>query len=344
MAIESLRPSWRSYGAREHSEPIDWPFLVGSSPEVRSVVQQIDRVSRSDAPVLIQGETGSGKELAARAIRIRSERRDGPFVPVNCGSIPDGLIETELFGNAAGAFTDARQARDGMVAHAHRGTLFLDEIDALTPKAQVALLRFLQDFRYRPVGIAREVFADVRIIAATNQRLQTLVAEGRFRSDLLFRLNILELTIPPLRSRQTDIDLLAQHFLSVFCRKYALPIKTLHPDTLLWLRRQPWPGNVRELENWVHRQVLLGDDREIRLDEHESSGSGEPTPAFDDPTLDFRAAKARAIAEFERTYITRILGAARGNVTAAARLAGKERRAFGKLLAKYGIDRIHFNS
>jgi DNA-binding NtrC family response regulator len=344
VAVESLRPTWRPNGAREHSEPIDWPFLIGDSAEVRTVVRQIERVSRSDAPVLIQGETGSGKELAARAIRVRSARRNGPFVAVNCGSIPDGLIETELFGHAAGAFTDARQARDGMVAHAHRGTLFLDEIDALTPKAQVTLLRFLQDFRYRPVGIARELAADVRIIAATNQRLKSLVDEGRFRSDLLFRLNILELTIPPLRSRQTDIDLLAQHFVSVFCRKYALPIKTLHPDTLVWMRQHPWPGNVRELENWVHRQVLLVDGRDIRLDEDDPSIASVAGRGFDEPSSDFRTAKACAIAEFERTYLTRVLGAARGNITAAARIAGKERRAFGRLLAKYGIDRMHFSS
>jgi two-component system, NtrC family, response regulator GlrR len=201
MAVESLRAAWRSSGDREHHEPIEWPFLVGNSAEVRGVLRQIEKVSRSDAPVLIHGETGSGKELAARAIRVKGPRRNGPFVAVNCGSIPDGLIETELFGNGAGAFTDARQARDGMIAHAQGGTLFLDEIDALTAKGQVALLRFLQDYRYRPVGTARELSADVRIIAATNQPLQGLVDEGRFRSDLLFRLNILELTIPPLRTR-----------------------------------------------------------------------------------------------------------------------------------------------
>jgi Sigma-54 interaction domain len=152
MAVKSLRPAWRSIGAREHHEPIEWPFLVGNSAEVRVVLSQIEKVSRSDAPVLIQGETGSGKELAARAIRVKSSRRNGPFVAVNCGSIPDGLIETELFGNGARAFTDARQARDGVVAHAQGGTLFLDEIDALTAKGQVALLRSFRTRAHDPAA------------------------------------------------------------------------------------------------------------------------------------------------------------------------------------------------
>jgi two-component system response regulator GlrR len=332
-----LRRTWRVDEPRERPQAIEWPLFVGSSPELRAVVAQIEKVARSDAPVLIQGETGSGKELAARAIRIKSARRDGPFVAVNCGAIPDGLVETELFGHSPGAFTDARHAREGMIAHAQHGTLFLDEVDALSPKAQVTLLRFLQDLRYRPVGLSRELVANVRVIVAANQRLEYLVDEGRFRKDLLYRINILELTIPPLRDRLGDIEVLAQHFVGMYCRQYGLPPKSLHPDASLWLRQHPWPGNVRELENWVHRHVLLADGQEIR------PSANHNTPAASAPA-NFRTAKAHALAEFERTYLNRVLAATRGNVTAAARLAGKERRSFGRLLRKHRIDRIQFHS
>ena len=159
---------------------------------MRAVTQQIEKMARSDAPILIQGETGSGKELAARAILRRSARRAGPLVAVNCGAIPDGLIETELFGHSQGAFTDAKQARAGAIAQAQGGVLFLDEIDTLSPKGQVTLLRFLQDFRYRPVGNCKEIVADLRVIAASNQPLQGLVEDGRFRRDLLYRVNIFD--------------------------------------------------------------------------------------------------------------------------------------------------------
>jgi DNA-binding NtrC family response regulator len=340
-----LRRPWRIEESREQSGPIEWPLFVGNSPELRAVVRQIEKIARSDAPVLIQGETGSGKELAARAIRVRSARRTGPFVAINCGAIPDGLIETELFGHGAGAFTDARQSREGVIALAHRGTLFLDEVDTLSSKAQVALLRFLQDFRYRPVGLSNEVAANVRVIVATNQRLERLVEEGRFRRDLLYRLNILELTIPPLRSRHCDIDLLAQHFLGVFCRQYGLPPKRLHPEATTWLHRHDWPGNVRELENWVHRHVLLDDDPEIRIEDRSTPSSEVPLDGrADDAPGNFRSAKARAVAEFESAYLKRVLAAAHGNVTAAARIAGKERRSFGRLLRKHRIERGEFDS
>lgn len=321
-----------------------WPLPMGASPGIRAVTQQIEKIARSDAPVLIQGETGSGKELAARAIWSRSARGGGPFVAINCGAIPDGLIETELFGHAPGAFTDAKQARDGVIAMAQRGTLFLDEIDTLSPKAQVTLLRFLQDLRYRPVGTSRELASDVRVIAASNQPLQSRVEAGLFRRDLLYRLNILELTIPPLRSRQVDIELLANHFVRLFCQKYELPPKRLHPEAAEWLRQHHWPGNVRELENWVHRQVLLVEDEEIRVSDLRSAAAPSMRDALEATPPDYRTAKARALAEFERGYLGHVLGAARGNVTVAARMAGKERRSFGKLLKKHRIDRLRFQS
>jgi two-component system, NtrC family, response regulator GlrR len=323
---------------------VTWPTLLGSSPAIRAVVQHIEKIARSDAPILIQGETGSGKELAARAIRHESPRRAGAFVAVNCGALPDGLIETELFGHGQGAFTDAKQARAGVIAQAQGGTLFFDEVDTLSPKAQVTLLRYLQDLRYRPVGVSHEVASDVRVIAASNQPLNRLVEEGAFRRDLLYRLNIFEVTIPPLRGRHEDIEVLARHFIRVFSAKYGIAPKKLHPDTLAWLQQQHWPGNVRELENWIHRELLLADGDEIRLSPNQPLAG--TTPIADDHagarTADFRTAKALALAEFERAYATRVLSEARGNVTTAAKIAGKERRAFGKLLKKHRIDRMQY--
>ena len=317
---------------------------TGTSEGVRAVLRQVEKIAQSDAPVLIQGETGSGKELAARAIWARGARRAGPFVPVNCGAIPDGLIETELFGHGPGAFTDAKHAREGVVAEAQHGILFLDEVNTLSPRGQVTLLRFLQDLRYRPVGTSTERPANVRIIAASNQPLHELVDAGRFRQDLFYRLNILELTIPPLRKRQDDILLLVEHFLQLFCWKYSLAPKRLHPTTEAWLRQHPWPGNVRELENWIHREVLLAEGDEIRTSGHPMSSCTAGRDGLAGVAPDYRAAKARALAEFDSTYLSHVLTAARGNVTVAARMAGKERRSFGKLLKKHSIDRYRFRN
>jgi DNA-binding NtrC family response regulator len=231
-----------------------------------------------------------------------------------------------------------------VIAQARGGTLFLDEVNTLSARAQVTLLRFLQDFRYRPVGTATERAADVRVMAASNERLQEMVAAGRFRQDLLYRLNILELTVPPLRSRHEDLDVLVDYFLRLFCRKYGLPLKRLHPDASAWLRTYPWPGNVRELENWIHREVVLADGDEIRAGDRPMPYCDGQSHEQTDAPPDYRAAKARALAEFESGYVSQVLASARGNVTVAARIAGKERRSFGKLLRKHGIDRCRFRS
>jgi DNA-binding NtrC family response regulator len=337
------RQNWRAGRSAEAPFGPYNPTIIGESPAVRAVLAQIEKIGRSDAPVLIHGETGSGKELVAHAIHGSSPRRPGPLVAINCGAIPDTLIEAELFGHDRGAFTDAKRARPGVIAEAHGGTLFLDEVDTLSPKAQVTLLRFLQDRRYRPVGSAQETTSDARVIAATNQPLHALVEAGRFRSDLLYRLRIFELSIPPLRDRPEDIEPLARHFIGVFAATYGIGPKRLHPQTLEWLRRHDWPGNVRELENWIHREMLLADGQEIR-----SVGDTwcwrETRQALGATPADFRSEKARAMAAFESAYLARVLAEARGNVTLAARLAGKERRAFGKLLKKHGIDRTRYYS
>jgi DNA-binding NtrC family response regulator len=256
----------RNAPARDYVERVaaaDAPTLLGNSPEIHALLRHIGKIAASDAPVLIQGETGSGKELAARTLHEWSERHRGPFVAINCGAIADSLIEAELFGHAKGAFTDAKEARPGVIAQAHRGTLFLDETDMLSPKGQVTLLRFLQDHRYRPVGVAAELTADVRIVAASNRTLPEMVERGLFRQDLFYRLNILEVIVPPLRERPGDIELLCQHFIRLFSAKYRVRPKRLQAEALAWLRQQPWPGNVRELENWIHRELLLCEGDEI---------------------------------------------------------------------------------
>jgi DNA-binding NtrC family response regulator len=275
--------------------------------------------------------------LAARAIHYRGARRDGPFVPVNCGAIPDTLVENELFGHHRGAYTDARVDHAGLVELAHGGTLFLDEVDALTPKAQVTLLRFLQDRQYRPLGARREKQADVRIIAAANRNLERQVAAGEFRIDLLYRLQLLHLTLPPLRDRAGDAALLAEHFVKVAAAQYGIPAAAIEPATLAWFECYAWPGNIRELENVVQRGFLFSEGKKpISIDPPQ--GLAE-TRLPDAPTLDFRQAKTQAIAKFEYGFLANLIGQTKGNVTAAARISGTERRYLGRLLKKYRIPK-----
>jgi len=301
------------------------------------MLAHLRRIAASEAPVLVEGDTGSGKELAARAIHYGGSLRAGPFVPINCGALPDHLLEAELFGHERGAYTDAKSARRGLVAEANGGTLFLDEVDALSPKAQVTLLRFLQDQRYRPLGSSRELSTRVRLIAATNRSLDALVTQGGFRSDLMYRLKILHLALPALRARAGDAVLLARHFAAGFSAKYGLPVKRFDEATLAWIDGNPWPGNVRELENWVHRALLMTEGPTI------SQPAAPRVEAVDEATachrFNFQLAKAEAVRCFERDYVLRVLQHTHGNVTRAAQIAGKERRAFGKLLKKHGIDR-----
>jgi DNA-binding NtrC family response regulator len=325
------------------------PNLVGQSRAFLEAIRVIERVQRTDATVLIEGETGTGKELVARAIHYGGVRRERPFIPVNCRAIPETLIENELFGHVRGAFTDARQPQHGLVALAHGGTLFLDEVDALAPGAQVTLLRFLQDYSYRPLGSRHEERADVRIIAATNSRLQDLVTSKQFRVDLFYRLQILLLRLPPLRERLGDPMVLARHFVKLLGARYRLAQKDIHPAAQRWLDAYDWPGNVRELENFVHREFLLSSDAQIviapeRLGLAVADGAEPDACAQAEPAGPFRRAKAQAIEAFERAYITRVLLESKGNVSLAARLCGKERRAFGKLLKKYSIDRGRYTS
>ena len=310
--------------------------LVGGSAVFLDALRLIERVAACDVTTLIQGETGTGKELAARAIHYLGSRHDAPFIPVNCGALPDTLLESELFGHERGAFTDARQTQYGLVAQAEGGTLFLDEVETMTPRAQVVLLRFLQDRKYRPLGGTLVATGNVRIVASSNVDLHELVDQNRFRRDLLFRLSVLAITMPPLRRRGEDAILLAQEFVRRFSAQHRRPVKPLHPDTIAWLTVYPWPGNVRELENLMLREVLLSDGDSI----HVHGERGQSLPILSDhEDLDeaFKLAKARAVAQFEKSYLIRLLARTGGNVSLAARLSRKDRSAVKRLLKKYRL-------
>ncbi|OLL27603.1 Fis family transcriptional regulator [Burkholderia sp. SRS-W-2-2016] len=311
--------------------------MLGRSQALRSALEVLRKYARCEAPLLIVGETGTGKELAARAVHYVSARRDHPFIAVNCGAIPDNLLENELFGHERGAYTDARERRTGLIERAHHGTLFLDEVDALTGKGQVTLLRFLQDHEYRPLGGHDGRKSDARVVAATNSDLGSLVRQGRFRNDLMFRLQVLTAALPPLREREGDIALLSEHFLRLFCARYRQGPKRLHPETLAWMSSHAWTGNVRELENLLHRHYLLADGPVIHIPPDGAQGSAPIVPATP-AEVHFRDAKAKMVATFERTFLESLLVEAGGNISLAARRAGKDRSAFRRLLRKHGLQ------
>ena len=318
--------------------------MVGRSLPFVDVLKKIKKIANYDATVLIEGETGTGKEMASRAIHYLSNRHDYPFIPVNCGIIPDNLILNELFGHEKGAYTDAKNPQTGLVAQAEGGTLFLDEIETLSIKGQVTLLRFLQDQRFRPLGSIRPKKANVRIIAATNTNLSALVEQDRFRQDLLYRLNIVSILLPPLRDRSYDIELLAEYFMNKFRKQYKMNDKYLHPNTIDWMRHYGWPGNVRELENTIHREFLLSEGSTIIIkDDNTQPEMNKENLIEMKPNnfshFTFHEAKNLVADEFEKKYLHWLMTESHGNVTVAAKLAGKERRALGKLLKKHGMRR-----
>lgn len=327
--------------------------LIGNSDAFQRVLGRIPRLASSDSTVLITGETGTGKELVAQALHARSSRCGEPFIPVNCGSLPEDLVENELFGHARGAYTGAAGPGRGLLAEAERGSLFLDELNSLSRSTQSKLLRFLQNREYRVLGSTRLLHADVRIIAATNVNLDQEIADGRFRADLYHRLNVLSIELPPLRARQSDIILLGEHFAQVFGNLYGKEAIRFMPAARAWMKQYHWPGNIRELQSAVERAVLLSPDQDINV-EYISLGESSPSrlaPYQSDiehtaPALAesngheiFREAKARFIRQFERSYLIQVMAAEEGNVSRAARLAGMQRRDFQRLLRKHDIRR-----
>ena len=309
--------------------------LVGSDPVFLRAIEQVPRFARAEAPVLITGETGTGKELCARAIHHLGRRRSCPFIAADCAALPEQLFENEVFGHVRGAFTDAHRDHKGLIAMAEGGTLFLDEVDSLSLAAQAKLLRFLQERTFRALGSDRFDQADVRVIAATNRDLEACVREKQFRADLYFRLNVLRLHLPPLRERGRDVELLAQNILRD-CRTSAdTSPKSFSPAAMRMLSLHDWPGNVRELSNVVQRAVVACDGDRI-LPSHVGMA---PLPVgVAAPEGQFRAAKAAAVAAFERRYVEELLRKHNGNVTHAAREAQQDRRAFGRVIKRNQID------
>lgn len=318
--------------------------LIGSSASFLATVRSMKRLAASHAPVLVWGETGTGKEMAARAIHYLSPRRSCAFIPANCGALPDQLIENELFGHQRGAYTDAKETQLGLVEQAHGGTLFLDEIGNLSLKGQCALLRFLQSREFKRLGSQELRHADVRIVAATNANLPELVRAGSFREDLLYRLRILTVNVPALRDRPGDAMLLARNFLAALRRQYQGGPTRLSANSVEWLERYHWPGNVRELENLVHREFLLAEGPVIHIGQGVSWDVRAPArDAKPNVVSRFRLAKARVVRDFEREYLVELLERTQGNLSEAARLAGKERRGLARLLKKHGLDRAQFS-
>jgi transcriptional regulator with PAS, ATPase and Fis domain len=315
--------------------------FVGISKAYKTVVRSICKMAECQAPLLLEGETGTGKELLARAAHHLGN--NNRFVPINCAAIPDALFESELFGHEKGAFTNAQQKKQGLVEMAEGGTLFLDEVNSLSDKAQSCLLRFLQTGEFRSVGSNQLKQARLRIISATNVPLEDEVNAGKVRMDLMYRLNVLNLKIPPLRERLVDIEIIANHLLQSFEHKYQQGKKILHPSTIKWLKAQLWPGNVRELENLLLREYLLEKTAIIKLHEKDENIEQDldlivGTELEDKLTeLKFCEAKTVVVDQFAAHYVKAMLIKTSGNITRAAKLSGKERRAFGRLVKKYKI-------
>jgi DNA-binding NtrC family response regulator len=325
--------------SRETEEFLTALPMVGRSPAFLAIARKAASVARADAAVLICGETGSGKELIARAIHYQGVRRGKPFIPVNCGALPDHLCENELFGHVKGAFTDASSAEKGLIAEAEDGTLFLDEIDALSQSAQVKLLRFLQNGEYRPLGSARAMIANVRVIAASNVDLRAKVDAKHFREDLFYRLNVLSVTLPPLRERGDDAVRLAEHFLDLHANRQNCERPRLSEAACRKLLNYSWPGNVRELEGVIQRAILLNGTGVVHAADIELP-EGKSKDLLRHETL--RRAKSFVIGEFERNYVANLLAQHQGNITQAARAAGKDRRTLQRLVRKYALNRDSF--
>jgi DNA-binding NtrC family response regulator len=306
--------------------------FVGESPGLIAEMQKVPKAARCDVSVLISGETGTGKEMIARAIHYVSDRSGKPFVPVNCGAMPGELIENELFGHQRGAFTSATTSCEGLVFQADHGTLFLDELECLPLRAQATLLRFLQEHEYRALGSRETRKADVRVIAATNSDCLEAVKAGQLRRDLFYRLNVIPIMLPPLRERTGDIPLLARYFLRKYALQFNKRIIDISPVALRMLLAHDWPGNVRELEHLIERAVALTDDSILQKQHIHLPASGKPAGAES-----FRAAKAHVVAQFERNYIDTLLRAHSGNISHAAQTAQKNRRAFWQLMRKHEI-------
>jgi two-component system response regulator HydG len=309
------------------TQPI--PSIVGESPAIRAMSGMIRQVADSDATVLITGESGTGKELVARALHDLSPRRKAPFVAINCGAMPAPLLESELFGHVRGAFTDAKTSRSGLFLQAGAGTIFLDEVGEMPPEMQVKLLRVLQERTVRPVGGDEEVPFEARVLTATNRDLETEVEEKRFREDLFYRINVVAITVPSLRDRNTDILLLAQHILERICARTSRPVPVMGPEVTRKLLDYNWPGNVRELENLIERATAVCRDGEIKLEDLPTK-----VQKFAPSRIEIATVPDQLITldDMERRYVRQVLASVNGNKTHAARILGIDRRSLYRRL------------
>jgi transcriptional regulator with PAS, ATPase and Fis domain len=319
--------------------PLGFGALIGESPQMTELYTVLGKVAESVAPVLITGESGTGKELVARAIHVAGTRKDGPFIAINCAAMPAQLLESELFGHEKGAFTDARQAKPGLFVAANHGTIFLDEIGELPLEVQPKLLRALQEHTVRPVGSTTEVPYDARVIAATNRDLESMVEARTFREDLYFRINVLQVPLPPLRSRGGDVLVLARHFLDRIGARAGKRIVGFSPEAAQKMIEYAWPGNVRELENCIERAVALASFDHIAVsdlpEKIKNFRSNQLVLSSDDPST------LVTFEELERRYAARVLEAVGGNKAAAARILGIERKTLYRMLERWGDHTPH---
>lgn len=319
-----------------HSTSDSWRSeIVTQSPLMEQLLSQAHRVAKSNVSVLISGPSGSGKELLARAIHYASDRNDAPFIAINCGALPEQLLESELFGHAKGAFTGAVTRHEGLFQAAEGGTLFLDEIGDMPTALQVKLLRVLQERMIRPVGSTQSIEVDVRVISATHRDLETAMQEGDFREDLYYRLNVVNLTLPALRERPEDIPLLARYFVEKSAQRHNPRVKGISPAAIHLLAQAAWPGNVRQLENVVEQTAALSTAPII------SEGLVNQALANQDRVIpSFNEARA----SFEKSYLTKVLHITAGNVTQAAKIAQRNRTDFYKLLNKHDLEASNFKA
>jgi len=304
--------------------------IVGESPQMKRVLESVETVAKSDATVVIRGESGTGKELIARAIHCHSPRRYYPIVPVNCGALPDSLLESELFGHEKGAFTGAQSRRKGKFEMADHGTLFLDEIGNISPKMQIELLRVLETKQFTRVGGNQTITVDIRLICATNKNLEKAVEEGTFREDLYYRINVFTIFLPPLRERRSDIPLLAQHFVEKYSLSMNKPIKEISPEAMDLLIRHDWPGNVRELENAIERAMVVGKPPAIRP---------EDLPFQIASPVDEGEMKTDSLAAIEKKHISYVLAKTDWNISRAAQMLEIDRVTLYNKIKKYGLKK-----
>jgi DNA-binding NtrC family response regulator len=317
------------YLKEQYKDRTRFESMIGQSKPMQEIFDLICDVAPMDSTVLITGETGTGKGLAAKAIHTNSPRRNGPFVTVNCGAVPEHLMESELFGHQKGAFTDAKETKKGRLELAHGGTLFLDEIGEISMRMQIDLLRVLEDRVFYRVGGTQPIEADFRVIAATNRDLEAAIKSGDFREDLFYRLNVISFTMPSLSQRKEDIPLLAEHFLYRFSQETNKPIDSISREAMDEMMIYDWPGNIRELENAIERAVVVGRQREI-LPENLPIFCHEPAPAI----------RAHSLKDVEKTHIERVLTENQWNIARSAKILGIDRSTLYSKIKRYDIEKI----